>query len=244
MTASRCWRVPGVVALACVVSLNLGGCTADNAEEPSRGSSSASPTSNAPGLPPELPSWSPMDQASPADFTPDGIDDDVDLESAETAARAGQDRASAEQFALYAIAVLQDARIEADPDEVLGSLLSDRASDDVREFLLNDMETQGVNGAERHLDGSLEQWIRSDVTGDAGAPDGVAVEVAANLTAERYDFHTWYRYRADVRWIDGRWQLVGFNASDLGPYTSANVTPAEQEQYLEGDHWRRVPPRQ
>lgn len=234
------------VTIATMLSLALltfSGCTADTVEDPGRGNPDTSESSNSSAPAPELPSWSPLGAASSAASIPDGISDELDLKSVATAAGSGRDRAGAEQFALDAVAVLQDARIEAKPERVLDSLSSNTMPSDLRRFLILDMESQRSLGSERHLNGALEQWIRSNASGNSDEPDLVKVEIAANLVSEPLDFHTWYRFRADVIWQDGRWRLVAFNASDLGPYTSTTMTTAEQEQYLEGDHWRRVPPR-
>ncbi len=153
-----------------------------------------------------------------------------------------QDRRTGEQFALETAQLLTDAR-DRRSGEVALSLVAGRSlPPDLRASLLNEIDNQIAAGTQRHLDTAYSVWFRSEAVGDPEAPTRLNVEIAAVLVSDPLTIRSWHRDRYDVAREGGRWSLVSYGGGRFGPDGTAELTPAEQHDFLPGKGWRRIPP--
>ncbi len=189
---------------------------------------------------PDDPPWVPVVGQADADLPPPLLPTPGPNRISE-AARFAHTRAAGERFALLVAQLYSDARRSDPSPAALDAFLSPRMPEGIRRFLLSDVRAQRQLGTERHIDTTLEIWIRSQAVGTTAAPDRVNVEFASSSVSRPLGIQGWYRDRYDVVWESGRWQLISYSAGLFGPDTIHNLSTGEQKAFLTGPGWRRIP---
>jgi hypothetical protein len=195
------------------------------------------PSSN---IPLDGPSWHPV-PGVPSVETPRPLEGEPSLRKVDAAAAAGSSRLAGEQYALDVAHLLTDVRPGLLGADAVGEVAASTMKPATHAFLVQDMDNQHKIGLGRHFDTSLDMWIRSRPSGPLEAPDRIAVEIAGDLEGGYGTFHAWYRMRLDVTDVEGAWRLESWSGGRSGPGAPANLTAAEQREFLPGPGWRRIP---
>ncbi len=190
---------------------------------------------------PDDPPWVPVVGQPDADPPPPALPSRPDPTRIGAIARLAHTRAGGERFALLVAQLYSDTRRSDPGPDALRPFLSPRMSEPIRRFVLDDVRAQRQLGTERHIDTTLEIWIRSQAVGERSSPARVNVELATSSVSRPLQVQSWYRDRYDVVWESGRWLLIDYSAGLFGPSTTRNLTPAEQKEFLDGPGWRRIP---
>ncbi len=225
MARSRWWLGLLLAAVLC------GGCDGDVTTGPAGSSSTPLP---------EL-TYTPVHDADTVTAVPSPLAAEADLGEAVAASRGAPDRLSGEYFALQAAQVVMDVRKGAPGARVLDLIASPAMPDDVRRYLVEEIDGQRALGTRRSFDTSPGFWIKSRSIGPGDAPNRLETEIAGVMTSVPWSIRTWHRARYDVVREGGRWSLVNYAVGGLGPETSP-LTPAERREFLPGPGWRFVPP--
>ena len=198
------------------------------------------------GLPPEgqaaLGPWQPLPVPpgpTPTAKIPAGTPE-IQLDEALATAESGRDRTAAEEACRDFIKLIADARVDAEPVDILDAIAADTLPDLERAYILQDLTLQRELQWEKRLDFSDGGWIRSTATGPDAQPSRVDVELAGRTVLETPEpLNSWDSTRCTTTWIQGQgWRLAGYlDGGSAGPL-EATLPPEYLDDLLPGRGWR------
>lgn len=226
------------LAAAALISLSLAACDKD----------SEGPRASQAPVPTEIPSEFEGEPIEPSEFTMVEVDDlsgsrwealpsSVSREDVLAAAAGGSSPEEAERFAVLAAQYFTDARGRAITNADLLGILQQPESM-VGAYIVRDSVGQVILGSDRHLDGTVEPWIRSKVVSEVKLETQLNAYVLAEFQGESMGL--WGRFRIDVVRDGEQWRVSGFNNSSGGQDRSPGAEDISRYFYG-GEDWRRIP---